>query len=132
MHYFKYKLTARLEPTPAPPAESAAMFEARKRVERDTVAAVCAYRPKRYAGHMDLFSTTGEWHLPDRWQSSAKSTGEHAIRGFEIDELLMGPDVALLAASVQRTLDGRVKFVQVEPQRPANTALSPNNRGAPL
>ena len=128
VHYLKYKLTARLEPTPAPPAESAAMFEARKRVERATVAAVCAYRPTRYAGHMELFSTTEEWHLPDRWRSLAKSTGEHAIRGFEIDELLRGPDVALLAASLQRTLDARVKSSNSEPQNPASTARSPNNR----
>ena len=39
------------------------------------------------------------------WSALAKSTGDHRIKDIEIDELLMGPDVALLAASLQRTLD---------------------------
>jgi thioesterase domain-containing protein len=83
---------------------SSAALTARQRVESTTVAAVCRYSPRHYPGQIDLFVTADEWHRSDRWRAVAGTTREHRLEGFEIDDLLLGPQVAVLAASLQGSL----------------------------
>ncbi len=101
---------------------SPAMLEARQRVEEATVAACRAYKPQRYAGRIDLFVTSDRWHGYRRWRAVADNVHEHNLGGFEIDELLLGSHAAILAASLQETLD------QFMPCSPAPTAVPSNGR----
>jgi thioesterase domain-containing protein len=105
--YLAERFQARLRP-PAPVAplpENAAVLAARHRVERTTVAAVRAYRPGHYPGQIDIFVTSDRWHRSDQWRAHAAATREHVIAGFEIDDLLLGPHVSILANAVQKRLD---------------------------
>src|SRR5262249_52639712 len=89
-----------------------ARLEARLRVEAATVAACGAYQPKRYEGRVDLFVTSDKWHGAHRWRTVAENLHEHDLRDFDIDDLILGPRVAILAAALKETLD------QVMPDMP--------------
>jgi thioesterase domain-containing protein len=83
---------------------SQAVLAARRRVESATLAAIRTYRPRRYAGELDLFVSADTWHRSHQWRSVAGSVREHRLGDFEIDDLLLGPHVGLLAASLQARL----------------------------
>jgi thioesterase domain-containing protein len=78
---------------------------ARRRVEDATLAAVRQYRPQPYKGQLDLFITSDEWHRSHLWREVAKNTREHNLGNFPVDDLLLGPHVSVLAASLQGVLD---------------------------
>jgi hypothetical protein len=88
---------------PAPAMISAAVVENRRRVEEATVAACREYKPRRYAGRIDLFVTRDRWHAPHRWRTVAETVQEHDFRDF-VDDLI-GSHAAELAASLQGTID---------------------------
>ena len=90
---------------PQAPAISAATFAARQRVERATVVACSAYVPQHYDGALDLFITAETWHRSERWQAFAARSRAHVIAGHDIDPLLLGPDVSVLADLLQARLD---------------------------
>jgi thioesterase domain-containing protein len=101
---FAKKLQRRLRSSDPLAAVSPAVLAARRRVESATVAAVRDYQPKPYAGRIDLFVTADKWHESHRWRSFGNSVYEHLVGNFEIDDLLLGPDVTILAALLQNTL----------------------------
>lgn len=78
---------------------------ARHKVESATVAAVRDYVPKAYQGEIDLFITADKWHRDDLWRPFAPTLREHDLKRFEVDDLLLGPNVNILAAAVQARLD---------------------------
>jgi thioesterase domain-containing protein len=79
-----------------------------RRVDSTTLAAVRSYRPKFYAGQIDLFVTSDEWHQALKWRSVAETTLEHNLQDFEIDQLLVEPHVEVLATSLRRRLKADV------------------------
>jgi hypothetical protein len=85
-------------------AVSPAMLEARQRVEDATLAACRVYKPRPYAGRVDLFVTSDKWHGSHHWRTVAVNVHEHKLGGFEVNDLLLGSHVATLAASLQQTL----------------------------
>lgn len=99
------KLLTLLYPQPAPAGASPALHEARRRVESATMAAVRAYKPRYFAGQLDLFVSGDKWHESHRWRTVAPALSEHSLGNFEIDSLLLGPDVRVLAALLQERLD---------------------------
>jgi hypothetical protein len=101
---FTRKLRRRLRSSHALAAISPAAMAARQRVESATVAAVRNYRPRHYPGHIDLFVTADKWHEAHRWRPFGNSVREHLVGDFEIDDLLLGPDVGVLATLLQDTL----------------------------
>jgi len=101
---FMRKVRRRIHPPLALRAASPAALAARRRVESATVAAVRNYRPGYYPGRIDLFVTADRWHQSHRWRPLGESAYEHVVKGYEIDELLLGPDVGVLAAMLQDTL----------------------------
>jgi thioesterase domain-containing protein len=119
-----YAMRARENPALA--VVDPARLEARKRVEEATVAACAAYQPRRYDGRIDLFVTSDTWHASDRWRTVAENIHEHDLRDFDIDDLILGSRVPVLAASLQEMLD------QVIPDqvmsRPLAAAPSPGQR----
>lgn len=103
---FRRKLLLRLERKRSEAAVPPAELRARQRVERATVAAVRSYRPRHYAGRVDVFVTADKWHRSHLWRGFAGTFGEHHLAGgFEVKELLLGPNVNILAASIQARLD---------------------------
>lgn len=103
---FRRRLLLRLERKASEAAVPAAALRARQRVERATVAAVRSYRPRHYSGRVDVFVTADKWHRSHLWRGFAETFGEHRVAGgFEVKELLLGPNVNILAASVQARLD---------------------------
>jgi thioesterase domain-containing protein len=77
-----------------------------QRVDSTTLAAVRSYRPKFYAGQIDLFLSSDEWwHQALKWRAVAATTREHNLQDFEMDDLLAEPHVQLLAASLRRRLN---------------------------
>jgi thioesterase domain-containing protein len=101
---FVKKLQRRLHLSDPLAAVSPAVSAARRRVESATVAAVRAYQPRPYSGRIDLFVTADKWHETYRWRPFGASVHEHLVGDFEIDDLLLGPDVTVLAALLQDTL----------------------------
>jgi thioesterase domain-containing protein len=91
---------ARAGLSPAVLAELAAI----RRVDSATVAAVRRYRPKRYPGEIDLFVASDEWHQAMKWRAVARTAREHRLGDLEINDLLLGPHVDMLAAALQRRL----------------------------
>jgi thioesterase domain-containing protein len=102
---FKRKLRLRLERQKAEAIVGAAALTARQRVESATVAAVRSYTPRPYPGQMDLFVTADAWHRSNRWRAFAGSLREHRLEDFEVNDLLLGPNVSILAASLQGRLN---------------------------
>ena len=72
-------------------------------MESATVAAVSRYKPRRFSGQIDLFVTSDPWHRSNQWRAVAETVREYSLN-FEINDLLLGPHVALLAASLQEAL----------------------------
>lgn len=102
--YILSKLQNRLQPADMRAGATAAIPEARQRVENATLAAVRDYTPKKYPGHIDLIITSDKWHQSHRWAALAGSAHQHMIEDHAINELLLGPNVTLLAATLQRRL----------------------------
>ena len=102
---FTRKLRLRLERQKAEAIVGAAALTARQRVESATVAAVRSYTPRPYPGQMDLFVTADAWHRSNRWRAFAGSLREHRLEDFEVNDLLLGPNVSILAASLQGRLN---------------------------
>ncbi len=100
---FMSKLQRRLH-TRALVGGSSAELAARRRVESATVAAVRSYQPRPYPGRIDLFITADKWHQPQLWRPYGQAVREHRVGDYEIDDLLLGPDVRVLAALVQDAL----------------------------
>lgn len=84
---------------------SPAALAARHRVEAATVAAVRNYAPKPYGGQIDLFITADKWHKPHLWRPFARNLREHDLQRFEVNDLLLGPHVEILARALQERLD---------------------------
>jgi thioesterase domain-containing protein len=82
-----------------------------QRVDSTTLAAVRSYRPKFYAGQIDLFLTSDEWHQATKWRAVAATTRQHNLQDFEMDDLLAEPHVQLLAASLRRRLNEEFRHV---------------------
>jgi thioesterase domain-containing protein len=102
---FTRKLRLRLERQKAEAIVGAAALTARQRVESATVAAVRSYTPRPYPGQLDLFVTADAWHRSNRWRPFAGSLCEHRLEDFEVNDLLLGPNVSILAASLQGRLN---------------------------
>jgi thioesterase domain-containing protein len=102
---FTRKLWLRLERQKAEAIVGAAALTARQRVESATVAAVRSYTPRPYPGQLDLFVTADAWHRSNRWRAFAGSLCEHRLEDFEVNDLLLGPNVSILAASLQGRLN---------------------------
>lgn len=102
---FTRKLRLRLERQKAEAIVGAAALTARQRVESATVAAVRSYTPRPYPGRLDLFVTADAWHRSNRWRAFAGSLCEHRLEDFEVNDLLLGPNVSILAASLQGRLN---------------------------
>jgi len=102
--YIVIKLRQRLNPPEELAGISPAVVAARRRVENATVAAVRSYRPRHYAGQIDLFVSSDRWHQSQKWRAVAGTMREHSLGDFEINELLLGSHVEVLAASLQNRL----------------------------
>jgi thioesterase domain-containing protein len=102
---FTRKLRLRLERQKAEALVGSAALTARQRVESATVAAVRSYTPRPYPGQIDLFVTADAWHRSDRWRAFAGSLREHRLEDFEVNDLLLGPNVSILAALLQGRLN---------------------------
>jgi thioesterase domain-containing protein len=102
---FARRLQLRLERQRAETIISPAALAARQRVETATVAAVRSYKPRPYPGQIDLFVTADTWHRSHLWRAFAGTIHEHDLEDFEVNDLLLGPNVFVLAASLQARLN---------------------------
>lgn len=102
--YLAGKLQNKMQPKEIRDAALPAIPQSRQRVEAATMAAVRAYRPKTYTGVIDLIVTSDHWHQTGRWAKCAGSVREHRIEQYEINQLLLGPEVTLLAEALRRPL----------------------------
>jgi thioesterase domain-containing protein len=102
---FARKLQLRLERQRAEAVVGPVALTARQRVESATVAAVRSYTPRTYPGEIDLFVTADRWHRSRRWGAFATVLREHQLEDFEINDLLLGPNVSILAVSLQGRLN---------------------------
>lgn len=102
---FARRLRLRLERQKAQALLGSAALTARQRVEGATVAAVHGYAPRLYRGRVDLFVTADRWHRAHLWRAFAGTLREHHLEDFGVDDLLLGPHVSILAASLQARLD---------------------------
>jgi thioesterase domain-containing protein len=112
-HYITSRLSRRLWPPEVLAGVSPATTAARERVERATVAAVRSYTPRPYAGQIDLFVTSDKWHRSQQWRGFAGGVREHHLEGFEINDLLLGSHVEILAAALRDTLDARGQIAEL-------------------
>jgi thioesterase domain-containing protein len=102
---FKRRLQLRLERQKAQAIVGTAALGARQRVESATVAAVRSYKPRLYPGQIDLFVTADTWHRSHLWRAFAGTLREHHLENFEVNDLLLGPNVGMLATSLQGRLN---------------------------
>ena len=102
---FTRMLRLRLERQKAEAIVSSATLTTRQLVESATVAAVRNYSPQLYRGRIELFVTADKWHRAHLWRAFAGTLREHHLEDFEVNDLLLGPNVRLLAASLQGTLN---------------------------
>jgi len=102
---FTRKLRLRLERQKAEAIVSSTTLTTRQLVESATVAAVRNYSPQPYRGRIELFVTADKWHRAHLWRAFAGTLREHYLEDFEVNDLLLGPNVRLLAASLQGTLN---------------------------
>ena len=121
---FTRRLQLRLERQRAQAVVGSAALTARQRVESATVAAVRSYTPRTYPGQIDLFVTADRWHRSHRWRAFAGTLREHQLEDFEVNDLLLGPNVSILAASLQGRLN------QLQTADGANLAQEPSFRAA--
>jgi hypothetical protein len=75
------------------------------RLEVATLAAVRAYKPRHYNGDIDQFVSGEQWHHAYRWRRVARTVRQHSVGHLDIEEILRGPEVAVLAAALQMRLD---------------------------
>ena len=108
-------LAAEVERRVRPPAREVApgvdpaVLAARRRLGEATVAAIRRYRPRRYAGQIDLFLLSEAWRplggLPHQWRAVARTMREHVGPDeSNLDDVLLEPRVAVLAASLEARL----------------------------
>nr|WP_294563935.1 thioesterase domain-containing protein [uncultured Rhodopila sp.] len=90
---------------PEAPPEVSSMTKIDLRVGGATLAAVRAYRPRRYDGEIDQFVSGEEWHHANRWRAFARTVRQHSVGSLDIEEILRGPEVSVLAAALQKRLD---------------------------
>ncbi|WP_084803574.1 thioesterase domain-containing protein [Bradyrhizobium sp. NAS80.1] len=103
---FKRKLELRLERQRAEAAMvGSSTLSARQRVENATVAAVRSYKPRPYPGQIDLFVTADTWHRSHLWSKFCETPREHHLEDFAVNDLLLGPNVSILAAALQGSLN---------------------------
>jgi thioesterase domain-containing protein len=102
---FRRRLQLRLERQRGQAVVGSAALTARQRVESATVAAVRSYTPRPYPGQIDLFVTSDKWHRSHLWRPFAGTLREHHLEDFEVNDLLLGPNVNFLAASLQERLN---------------------------
>jgi len=102
---FKRRLQLRQERQKGAELVGASNLAARSRVENATVAAVYNYTPQFYDGHVDLFITADWWHRPHLWKPLARSVSEHHLERFEVNDLLIGEHVGVLAGALQERLN---------------------------
>lgn len=102
---FARRLQLRLERQRAQAVVGSAALTARQRVESATVAAVHGYTPRPYRGQIDLFVTAETWHRSHLWRAFAGTLREHHLEDFGVDDLFLGPNVSILAASLQGRLN---------------------------
>jgi len=98
------RLQRRLQQQEAQSDVSTSVLTARRRVESATLAGVRRYRPRPYPGQIDLFVTADKWHRSHQWRAVAGTLREHSLEDFEVNDLLLGPNVGVLAASLQERL----------------------------
>lgn len=111
LRYVAAEVERRVHPrTPeAPPGVDPALLAVRRRVGEVTLAAIRRYRPRRYAGQIDLFVLSEAWRplggLPHQWKAVAGTMREHVSREeSDLDDVLLEPRVSVLAASLQARL----------------------------
>ena len=75
------------------------------------MAAVRRYRPRRYAGEIDLFIAADFWHKSQHWCAVADRACEHYLGDFDTNDLLIGSHVPGTGAGVER--QARVPIEQV-------------------
>ncbi|MBW5438034.1 alpha/beta fold hydrolase [Bradyrhizobium canariense] len=102
---FTRRLQLRAERRKAQAIAGFPALAARRRVESATVAAVRNYTPRPYTGHIDLFVTADRWHRSHLWKSLAGTLQEHRLDNFEVNDLLLGQNVSVLAACLQQRLE---------------------------
>jgi thioesterase domain-containing protein len=102
---FMRRLRLRRERQKGQQLVSPAALAARHKVESATVAAVRGYMPKRYQGELDLFVTADKWHQAHLWRPFASGLSEHYLQRYEVNDLLLGPHVNILAGALQARLD---------------------------
>ena len=102
---FTRRLQLRRERQRGQELAGATALAARERVESATVAAVREYVPKPYPGKIELFVTADRWHRSHLWHAFGAIVREHHVGDFEINDLLLGPKVNMLAAALQETLN---------------------------
>jgi thioesterase domain-containing protein len=102
---FTLRLQQRLERQRAQAIVGSTTLIARGRVERATVAAVRSYRPRPYPGQIDLIVTADKWHRADLWKAFAGTLCEHKLEHFEVNDLLLGSNVDILATALQDRLN---------------------------
>ena len=93
--------------------------------ETATVAAVRGYMPKRYQGELDLFVTADRWHQAHLWRPFASGLSEHYLQRFEVNDLLLGPHVNILAGALQARLD-QIRIAEAPPgneERPVKKTM---------
>ena len=66
---------------------------------------VHGYTPRPYRGQIDLFVTAETWHRSHLWRAFAGTLREHHLEDFGVDDLFLGPNVSILAASLQGRLN---------------------------
>ena len=103
--YFMTKLHKRLGQSEELEAMNPTMAAARRRVENATLAALRIYKPRHYAGKIDLFVTADDWHQAHRWQGVAQTVSEHDLGDYPVNELMIGQSGAVLAASLGEALE---------------------------
>jgi thioesterase domain-containing protein len=92
-------------PQPEVPPEVNSMTKIDLRLEVATLAAVRAYKPRHYNGDIDQFVSGEQWHHAYRWRRVARTVRQHSVGHLDIEEILRGPEVAVLAAALQMRLD---------------------------
>jgi thioesterase domain-containing protein len=102
---FMRRMRSRCERLKGQELISPAAVAARHRVEAATVAAVRNYMPKPYSGQIDLFITGDKWHRAHLWRPFARNLREHQLQRFDVNDLLLGPHVEILARALQERLD---------------------------
>ena len=123
--YIVSRLQGRLQKRTALAGVSPAVMAARWRVESATVEAVRNYTPRHYANHIDLFVTRDEWHRSDLWRAVASTAREQSLGYFDIDDLLLGSQVEVLAKLLQDRLTSAQNAIDHAGRAHASIAIKP-------